>query len=589
MAACHESASTSHLLQSSHNTHATKMVQLDHQLSSAPEISIRSCSPTMCLVKDDLGTFTSGKYSVLEEVVAQHDARGKLSEEISNKCTSDRVVVHTYNDDANKEPNCCYENLEDGTFGTEHIENKVQPEETLPKKGSVLEKKSKNMVTSSGRYARKPLKICFKKRSKALKCGLRSENDYDASDSTFKEMSVLHLENSEKSKTKTNSLTENGKGSQSCQGSGGTWASFKSLVIYRKKWNYSSKMQSCFAPKSCKDVKVVSTCPQNLSKPRPRSKLKIPCIKLAGSKNQHDEWELAYEAYSTAQTIVLESNLNKNKNRLGEGLDETKSNRSHSLFTIDLEDECNISNEELTSNNDQSSQKCSHFITRSGSGQPPQYCLEAEILSSEPVIDEEHIHPTKESLLQGQVEQFRDSTTPAEKCQENQWPAHTGQSLAVAKNQELPQGHGRENQNWIGNTVQEGPGPFTDLQNQHLNLSVVNTAEGTKQSGRSSANSVLCPERSDTIGDVCSESCVHVVSVHIGDLHRSDNGTWISDANGCDESLSSFSMSGVSDEYEELLVETASSLVKAVIQSSIEQLIDEMTFENHSQVFIVQT
>lgn len=593
MADCHESASTSHLLQSSYNTHATKMVQLDQQLSSAPEISIKSCSPKKCLVKGDPGSFTSGKYTVLEEVVAQHGTRGKLSEEICNKFTSEVAVVYPYNEDTNKEPNCSYKNLEDGTFGMEHIENRVQPEETVSKKGYVNEKKSKNMITRGGRYARKPLKICFKKRSKALKSGLKSENDYDASDSTFKEMTVLDLENCEQSKNKTNTLTKNGKDSQSCQGSGGTWASFKSIMSHRKKWNYSSKMQSCFAPKNRKDVKVMSTCPQNLLKPCPRSKLKIPCIKLARSKKKPDEWELADEAYSTAQTIVLESNLKKNKNRLYEGLDEAKSNRSQSLFTVDLEDECDLSNEELTSNTDHSSQKCLHFITRSGSGQPQQYSLEAEILTPDAVIDEEHIHPDQEALLQVKAEQFCGSTNSVEKCQENQLSSVSEQNPAVAKNKELPRVLGRENQKRIESTEQEGPNPFTDLKNQHFNLSMVNKAEGTKQTEGSSANLLLYPERSDTNGYVCSENGVSTVSMHTDDLHISDNCTWIRDAKGCNESLSNFNMSykmsRVSDEYEELLADTASSLVKAVIQSSIEQLIDEMTFDNHSQTFIVHT
>ncbi|XP_078518211.1 A-kinase anchor protein 5 [Lissotriton helveticus] len=588
MAACHESASTSQLLQSSHNTHANKMVQLDQQLSDAPEISIRSCSPPICLIKGDPGRFTSGKNTVLEEVVAQHDARGKLPEETCNKFTSEIAVVYP-----NKDPNCSYENLEDGTIGMEHIENKVQPEETLPKKSYVNEKKSKNIITRGGRYARKPLKICFKKRSKALKSGLKSENDYDASDSTFKEMSELHLENCEQSKTKTNTHNKNGKDSQRCQGSGGTWASFKSLMSHRKKWNYSSKMQSCFAPKNRKDVKVMSTCPQNLLKPCPRSKLKIPCIKLARSKKKPDECELADEAYSTAQTIVLESNLNKNKNRLSEGLDEAKSNRSQSLFTVDLEDECDLSNEELTSNTDHSSQKCLHFTMRSGSSQPPQYSLEAEILTPDAVIEEEHIHPDQEALLQVKVEQFCDSSHSVEKCQENQWSSDLEQSPAVAKNKELPHVLGRENQTWIESIDHEDPNPFTDLKNQHLKLSMVNKAEGTKQTEGSSANSVLYPERSDTNGYVCSENGVCVVSIHTDDLHISDNSTWISDTKGCNESLSNFHMSyqtsGVSDEYEELLADTASSLVKAVIQSSIEQLIDEMTFDNHAQTFIVHT
>eukprot|EP00079_Xenopus_tropicalis_P017372 XP_004917258.1 PREDICTED: uncharacterized protein LOC101730890 [Xenopus tropicalis] len=146
-------------------------------------------------------------------------------EEASNEFTCSSSITESYQLSTNKEAKYCFRKLDDGTYAMEKIEE-LNPDESMPRK------KSTKRGQQKGRYSHKPLKICFKKRSKALRKTSDSNDDYKSENKKVNytnqyEAHTSVLENQYE-------FTQRGK----------TWATFKRLVTHKKKRHSSLKQQS---------------------------------------------------------------------------------------------------------------------------------------------------------------------------------------------------------------------------------------------------------------------------------------------------------------------------------------------------------
>ncbi|XP_069494321.1 A-kinase anchor protein 5 [Ambystoma mexicanum] len=502
----------------------------------------------------------------------ENDATASISVEVCKKPTCKMAALHSHNIGTNEENDYCFKKLESETGSIGSISNKMQPVEKLNKEDCVYEKKPKNSNTRGGLYPRKPLKICLKKRSKVLKSDLKSEKHYDGDTSTLKEIHALHLEHTEQSETEIKSAAKS-----SSQLSGGSWATFKSLVMRRRKRISSFKMQSCFASKK-----------HNEAKPHSGHKLKIPCIKLKRSKKAPAHWGMEDETYFAMPLSTLKVNLN--------GLDNLQDEQS-AVINVSLsrsvsEQEDTLYDEALTGSAHQSSPKCSTFITTMKVSEQ-QLKLTSE---GDGMIHDQPIPPDHRAFHHGKAAQFcqRDNV---DQSHENQWSFDTEDNGVETKSKILLRENHAQTERTLQESAKESPeAPCSSstctykLPDMHYCPCNQTTVKQTEKIEDVAANNLLCSIRSDNrLG--CYQNGMSVLSLHTEALEILGNGPWGEDAMCSDESMSGFKLSATSNTYEGLLVKTASSLVKAVIQSSIEQLIDEMTFDSHHspQNAILQT
>ncbi|XP_069806639.1 A-kinase anchor protein 5 [Dendropsophus ebraccatus] len=191
-------------------------------------------------------------------------------EEVSNEFTCTSSIIETYNQNTNKEAKFSFRKLEDGTFV---LETKSEPNPDKSESGIL--KRSTKTRHKKGRDSHKPLKICFKKRSKALRKSSDSNDEYKSdhktlTDSTPQEdkscVEVNHDECSEQDQTK-----------------GKTWATFKSLVTRRRKLRSSVKRQSQLSGRHL-EANTGNASIQEISKKTRFSNMKIPCMNFSRGK-----------------------------------------------------------------------------------------------------------------------------------------------------------------------------------------------------------------------------------------------------------------------------------------------------------------
>ncbi|KAM5129525.1 A-kinase anchor protein 5 [Mantella aurantiaca] len=191
-------------------------------------------------------------------------------EEVSNEFTCDSSLVETYHLNTTKEAKFSFRKLEDGTFALE-TKNSNEPE----KSESGLLKRSSKSRHKKGRYSHKPLKICFKKRSKALKKPSDSNDDY--------KNESMSLPCSVKQEDITSAAANQKEDSVEVQSTGKTWASFKRLVTRRKKLNSSLKRQSQLSGRHL-ETNTSGTCIQRVPQKKTFSNLRIPCMNFSRGK-----------------------------------------------------------------------------------------------------------------------------------------------------------------------------------------------------------------------------------------------------------------------------------------------------------------
>ncbi|KAM3918764.1 A-kinase anchor protein 5 [Leptodactylus fuscus] len=186
-------------------------------------------------------------------------------EEVSNEFTCTSEIMETYHLNTNKEAKFSFRKLEDGTFA---LETKSASEMNSDKNEGGNTKRSTKARHKKGRYAHKPLKICFKKRSKALRKSSDSNDEYK----------------SDKTITEGNSCVgDNDECSEHDQTKRKTWATLKSLVTRRRKLRSSVKRQSQLSGRHL-ETNTGNTSIQRISKKRRFTNMKIPCMNFSRGK-----------------------------------------------------------------------------------------------------------------------------------------------------------------------------------------------------------------------------------------------------------------------------------------------------------------
>ncbi|XP_073465892.1 A-kinase anchor protein 5 [Aquarana catesbeiana] len=191
-------------------------------------------------------------------------------EEVSNEFTCDSSLVESYHLNTTKEAKFSFRKLEDGTFALE-TKSSNEPE----KSESGLLKRSLKSRHKQGRYSHKPLKICFKKRSKALK-KLSDSGEDNKKESTNLSCSV-------KQEGITYAATNEKEDLVQGQSTGKTWETFKRLVTRRKKLNSSLKRQSQLSARHL-ETNTSGTCIQRVPQKKRFSNLRISCMNFSRGK-----------------------------------------------------------------------------------------------------------------------------------------------------------------------------------------------------------------------------------------------------------------------------------------------------------------
>ncbi|KAM9294079.1 A-kinase anchor protein 5 [Gastrophryne carolinensis] len=172
-------------------------------------------------------------------------------EEVSNEFTCDSALVETYHLNTTKKAKFSFRKLDDGTFALE-TKRPNECDESGPAKRSSKKRQKK------ARHSHKPLKICFKKRSKALRKTSNDDRGLEGSTSANAEDVACAAANQ-----------------QDIQPTGRTWATFKRLVTRRSNKRSSLKRQSQLSARHLET---------NGGQRKRFSKLRIPCMKFSRSK-----------------------------------------------------------------------------------------------------------------------------------------------------------------------------------------------------------------------------------------------------------------------------------------------------------------
>ncbi|XP_072284462.1 A-kinase anchor protein 5 [Pyxicephalus adspersus] len=259
-------------------------------------------------------------------------------EEVSNEFTCDSSLVESYHLNTTKEAKFSFRKLEDGTFALE-----TKPLNESEKSESGMKRSSKSRH-KKGRYSHKPLKICFKKRSKALRKASDSNDDYK------KETIPLSV-NQEDITCATANLKED-----SVHSTGKTWANFKRLVTPRKKLNSSLKRQSQLSARHI-ETSTSGTC--RASQKKRFSNLRISCMNFSRGKRSANVTLTSEDPLCTidsSENGAMESGADSERNdevlaakyRLQRSLDVENSKSDSNLDTST--EECPRSENDLDQN-----------------------------------------------------------------------------------------------------------------------------------------------------------------------------------------------------------------------------------------------
>uniref|UniRef100_A0A8C5QTK8 A kinase-anchoring proteins AKAP-5 and AKAP-12 calmodulin (CaM)-binding domain-containing protein n=1 Tax=Leptobrachium leishanense TaxID=445787 RepID=A0A8C5QTK8_9ANUR len=390
----------------------------------------------------------------------------------------------------------------DTSYGTFAIERKSSLELNPEKSDLGTTKKSKK-CQKKGHRAYKPLKICFKKRSK----NIRTKSDSN-DDNKPESKSCVALCEKEVGCSPHNESTSK------------TWVNFKKMVTRRRKLHSSLKKQpnqTCQHLEASTDV----TCSQCASNKNRFAKLKIPCMTFSRRKKS---LESIVPAEETSEMQAAEPGT------------ESDCERSDKVLAIKykLQRSLNAENREIGIDGAQST------FSPKDERQP--------LTKQKNCMDEAIIH--KEQNISNGV-----------------YGCHSEERQMVLRSDQL-----KEDSLMISNCTELTSVPVPE------NMSSKSTTQfcaGDHQDQgpiSSSLGAYTSPDDSHT-EQIKEKPDAASLSNVFHSKNRSNNLSLIND-------ISNLSIV-IPDPYEIMLMTTATSLVKKVIQSSIQQLVDEGTFLNH--------
>ncbi|NWU27313.1 AKAP5 protein, partial [Dyaphorophyia castanea] len=437
--------------------------------------------------------------------------------------------------------------------------------------------------------AEKPSMLCFKKRKKSCKKGL-----------TVKD--VCEGASEEKSQC-VSTDQEEAKASNPSGSSKGTWAAIKNLTRPRRRQKSSSRKKVPTDSQVQLEVDAEESCAQDLPKKRVSSGVKMPCVRFSRGKKKPSPSEAVEESEGSGQANEAMGVLNKASE---EPDDVAPTDKSESFSPVSAEEEQDTVKEDqdmdTAKENDTSVGKSEPLTEPTPDAEEHSECtVQSEITDSE-TVDE----TAQDKLQEGSLPQTTDDAegrevapeVPVSKDQPDNVPEITEWQEIPNTCKEMPERGELEKSINLPEAckAEETVTDFSELASGGDAASVqeaVNVPEAAKGNTGTGVSIIITITEAEDSDNTDSDQAYEPSPV----LHqKKQKGNKKSNRNAdvgqkegpeagggpqAEEKGLGDQGHRTGEQYELLLVETASSLVKAAIQSSIEQLVNEMALEQN--------
>ncbi|NWW65837.1 AKAP5 protein, partial [Ifrita kowaldi] len=462
----------------------------------------------------------------------------------------------------------------------------------------------------------KPSMLCFKKRKKSCKKGLAVKD-------------VCEGDSEEKSQC-VSADQEEAKASKPSQSSKGTWAAIKNLTRPRRRQKSSSRKKVPSDSQVQLEVDAEESCAQNLPKKRASSGVKMPCVRFSRGKKKPSPSEAVEESEGSGQANEVMGVLNKASEE-PEDLAPTDKSESFSPVSAEEEEQDTVKQEQHRMKEDQDTMKEVQDTVKEDKDivkedQDTAKESDASVGKSEPLTEptpdaEEHSECTVQSEItdsetvdetaqdkvqEGSLPQTTDDVegrevapeAPVSTDQPDNAPEITEQQEIPNICEEMPERHELEKSVNLPEEckAEETVTDFSELASEGDAASVQETAsvkDATKANAGAGVSIIITITEAEDSDNTDSDQAYEPSPV----LHqKKQKGNKKSNRNAdvgqkegpeagggpqAEEKGLGDQGHRTGEQYELLLIETASSLVKAAIQSSIEQLVNEMALEQN--------
>ncbi|NXN01439.1 AKAP5 protein, partial [Sylvia borin] len=431
--------------------------------------------------------------------------------------------------------------------------------------------------------AKKPSMLCFKKRKKSCKKRLAVK---DACEGASEEKSQC-----------VSTDQEEAKASNPSQSSKGTWAAIKNLARPGRRQKSSSRKKVPSDSQVQLEVDAEESCAQDLPKKRVSSGVKIPCVRFSRGKKKPSPSEAVEESEGNVQANEVMGVVNKASE---EPEDLAPMDKSESFSPVSAQEEQDMVKQE-PKERDTSVGKSELLTEHTGDAEEHSECtVQLEITDSE-TVDE----TAQDKLQEGSLPQTSNDVegrevapeAPVSKDQPDSAPEITEWQEIPNICKEMPERDELEKS--IKPPECKAEKIVTDFSELASggDVASVQEAAGVKDAVKANAGpgvsiviTITEAEDSDnTDSDQAYEPSPVLHQKKQKGNKKSDKNADVGQKEGpeaggspqAEEKALADQGHRTGEQYELLLMETASSLVKAAIQSSIEQLVNEMALEQN--------
>lgn len=422
--------------------------------------------------------------------------------------------------------------------------------------------------------AEKPSMLCFKTRKKSCKKG-----------TTVKD--VCEAASEEKSQCISTDQGEV-KVSDQSRSSKGAWAAIKNLARPRRRQKSSSRKK--VPSDSQVEMDAEEGCAQGFPKKRVSSGVKMPCVRFSRGKKKPSPSEAVEESEGSVQANEVTGTLNKASE---EPEDLAPTDKPESISPVSVEEDQDTAKESVNSVG-----KSEPLTEPTPDAEERTECTaQSEITASETAQETLQEGSPAQTTVHGDGEEVA-SEAPVSKDQPNSTPETTELQEIPHVCEELPEEDQSENsvslpeecqteetvKDLSQSAVKEDAASVQDCSSHQVTLeanavtgvSIVITVTEAEDSDNTDSDQAYEPspvlQRNKQKGNKKSSG-----SFDLGQKEgpEADGGPQAEEKGPGDQGHRT------GEQYESLLIETASSLVKAAIQSSIEQLVNEMALEQN--------
>ncbi|KAJ7412930.1 A-kinase anchoring protein 5 [Pitangus sulphuratus] len=393
--------------------------------------------------------------------------------------------------------------------------------------------------------AEKPSMLCFKKRKKPCKKGLTVK---DACEGASEEKS--QCVSTDQGEAKVSSPSQSSKGA---------WAAIKNLARPRRRQKSSSRKKAPSDSQVQLEVDAEESCAQDLPKKRASSGVKMPCVRFSRGKKKPSPSEAVEESEGSVQANEVESDNSFEKSE--PSTEHTPDVEEHTECTVqseitDSETVNEIAQDKLqegslpqTTDDAEDREAPKAPVSKDQPDSAPETTEQEEIPNictelPEGDESEKSTNLPEECKAQETVSEFcestsRDNGASMQECSSHQVTSEANAGTGIGVGIVITITEAEDSDNTDSDQAYE-PSPVLHQNKQKGNKKSNRNADVGKKEGPEAGGGPQAEDKS------------------LGDQgHRTG------------------------EQYELLLIETASSLVKAAIQSSIEQLVNEMALEQN--------